>query len=237
MNSSHRSWLLWFELFRSRGGRPVPQVEISKLTEFQRRCLGRSLAIFQVGEAGEGRIARQIRSYKGARITTDYCVALGLFVAEEAHHARVLEALLDALGTNKLTTAWSDVVFTALRRLMGIRFKLLVLMAAEVVGLSFYEVVAGNLEPGPFPSALEQICEDEEDHLLFHADFFQSQLISALERVVFRLLWPVISLLALEVACFDHRHTFMALNVDHKAFMDRGRYLISQASAHCLSES
>lgn len=237
MSSQHRSWPFWLERFRVRVGRQLPQAEAPRLTAFQRRCLGRSLAIFQVGEADEGRIARQIRRYRGPGITTAYGDALGLFVAEEARHARIIAALVTALDAPQLSKAWSDTLFTALRRLMGIRFKLLVLMAAEVVGLSFYQVIARRLAPGPFSAVLEQICEDESDHLLFHADFFQSQLISALDRLVFRLLWPLISLTALAVACFDHRQTFLALEIDKLVFMGQGRQLISQASVHCLSGS
>jgi hypothetical protein len=143
--------------------------------------------------------------------------------------------LVDALAAPRLSAAWTDVLFTALRRLMGIRFKLLVLMAAEVVGLSFYQLIATHLEPGGFRGALEQICQDEKDHLLFHADFFQSQLISALDRLVFRLLWPLISQLALAVACFDHRQTLSSLEIRRLMFLESGRRFISQTSDHCFS--
>jgi hypothetical protein len=171
MNPVHQSWPLWLELFRTRVSRPLPQVEAPTLTALQARRLGRSLAIFQVGEAGEGRIAKQIRCFHGPGITTAYRDALGLFVAEEAPHGRILAVLVDALGASRISAAWTDALFTALRRLMGIRFKLLVLMAAEVAGLSFYQLIATHLGPGRFRAALEQICQDERDHLLFHGDF------------------------------------------------------------------
>jgi hypothetical protein len=235
MSQMQQSWPMWRERFRARVARPLPEIEAPRLTAVQARCLGRSLAIFQVGEAGEGRIAMQIQSYRGPGITRAYCDALGLFVAEEARHGRMLAELVDALAAPRLSAAWTDVLFTALRRLMGIRFKLLVLMAAEVVGLSFYQLIATHLEPGGFRGALEQICQDEKDHLLFHADFFQSQLISALDRLVFRLLWPLISQLALAVACFDHRQTLSSLEIHRLMFLESGRRFISQASDHCFS--
>ena len=235
MSQLQRSWQLWRERFRARVARPLPEVEAPRLTALQARHLGRSLAIFQVGEAGEGRIARQIQRYRGPGITRAYCDALGLFVAEEARHGRMLAELVDALAAPQLSAAWTDVLFTALRRLMGIRFKLLVLMAAEVVGLSFYHLVATHLEPGSFREALEQICQDEKDHLLFHGDFFQSQLISTLDRLVFRLLWPLISQLALGMACFDHRQTLSSLGIHRLLFLNCGRRFISQASDHCFS--
>jgi hypothetical protein len=229
MSLVQRSWQLWLERFQARAARPLPEVEAPRLTALQARPLGRSLAIFQVGEAGEGRIARQIRRYRGPGITTDYLDALGLFVAEEARHGRILAELVDSLGAPRLSAAWADVLFTALRRLMGIRFKLLVLMAAEVVGLSFYQLIATRLEPGRFRAALDQICQDENDHLVFHADFFQSQLISAFDRLAFRLLWPLISQMALAVACFDHRQTFSSLGIHRLMFLDSGKRFISQA--------
>ncbi|OEV25973.1 hypothetical protein AN219_25485, partial [Streptomyces nanshensis] len=58
----------------------------------------------------------------------DYGQAVRLFIAEEQNHARLLARLLTAGGVATLPGHWSDVVFVRLRRLLGLRTELLMLM-------------------------------------------------------------------------------------------------------------
>ena len=228
------SWDQWRDLFLARVSRPIPQVNAQVMAESQKRNLGRSLAIFQLGESGEGRIAKEIMMIQQPGITVAYREALGLFVAEEARHGRILKNLLAALGMGSMHVTWSNTLFTWGRRLIGIRFKLLVLMAAEIVGLSFYQLVSEQIEQGELRAALKQICGDEEDHLCFHADFFRYQLRTRGDRGVFTLFWPLICFMAISMACFDHRDSLRSLGIRKRCYLRKALTYLKDASDHSL---
>lgn len=206
-------WADWRQRFKARTGRPLPEVQSPGLSGQQRRRLARSLAIFELGESGEGRIATEIRFVDRAGIDGMYREALGLFVAEEARHGRILTKLVRTLGGQPLPGAWTNTAFTAGRRLAGVRLKLLVLMAAEVVGISFYTVIQQPLGAGSFRSALEEICGDELDHLDFHADFFHTQINGPLDAAIFSVGWSVVSWLSTATVAIDHHRTLAALGI------------------------
>lgn len=173
--------------------------------------VARSLARFQLGEAGEGRIAHEIWTKRVPGIDDDYRVALGLFVKEEARHARILAGLVLALDGKLLERTWTETLFVASRRLLGIRLKLLVLLVAEVVGIAFYGLLAERVPylRGP----LSEMCRDEDAHLAFHADFFRTQATTAPRRLLFHVAFRLVALAAGTAVLLDHRSTLRALGV------------------------
>ena len=168
-------WSVWKSHFDAFATRPRPEVQVAPpgLGVNQRIALARSLAVFQLGESGEGRIAHEIDRCRLSGIDDTYRAALRRFVAEEGRHGRILADLVRALDGSLLHRTWTDALFTRARRMLGMRLKLVVLLAAEVVGITFYGLLASRLEPSPFQSALEQICADEVHHLAFHGAFFR----------------------------------------------------------------
>jgi hypothetical protein len=127
-------WSEWKRHFEASAGRPFPETDASGdgLPAALGAAVAYSLARFQAGEAGEGRIARRIWGVSLDGIDDDYRLALGLFVREEGRHARILAGLVTSLGGELLRSTWTERLFVGGRRLMGLRLKLLVLLAAEV---------------------------------------------------------------------------------------------------------
>ena len=214
-----------FESYRARfegnRTRPLPAVEAPLVTETQRAALARSLAVFQLGETGEGRIAHQIDRSSLPLVDDDYRASLKLFIAEEGRHARILALMVRALGGKLLEHSWTHRLFVFARGLVDVRFKLLVLLAAEVIAIGFYGLLAGALPGTSMGRALEQICRDERAHFDFHCDFLRGQ--SAFFRWVW---WPLGAAAALTVL-FDHRRTLRAFAVSPA---DAARELLSHVA-------
>lgn len=207
------TWNAWREHFEQNAQRPVPMVEAPELTEDHRVALATSLSRFQLGESGEGRIAHDIDTARLPGIDADYRAALKRFVAEEGRHARVLGLMVNALGGRLLGRQWSERAFVGVRRAFGIRFKLLVLMAAEVIGIAFYGALSTVLPDGSMRRALLQICDDEERHLEFHVDFFRSQRVRPVSAAVLWLAWWPVAMAAGLVVLVDHRRTLGVLGL------------------------
>ncbi|EMS84526.1 hypothetical protein LEP1GSC073_4019 [Leptospira noguchii str. Cascata] len=170
-----------------------------------------SLAIFQLGESGEGRIAKEIDKTILFGIDDFYREALKLFVKEEGRHARILGECIRALKGELIKSNWTEKLFHLGRRLLGIRLKLMVLLAAEVVGICFYKKLSEKIPNGFIKSALLEIVKDEEKHLKFHGDFFRIQVRNIFTKLVFKLLWRFVAFAACITVILDHSNTFRIL--------------------------
>lgn len=221
------SWTQWRTHFEANATRPLPVVDAPALDPVRTHALVRSLAVFQLGESGEGRIAHQIDRVHLDGTDGDYRVALKRFVAEEGRHARILGQMLRGLGGRELESNWTEALFRNGRRLMGVRTKLLVLMSAEVVGMTFYRLILERLPQSGMRGALEQICGDETEHLAFHAAFFHANL-SPAERQAWRAAWWSVCGAALTAVTRDHRETLRAFDISPAELLGAARSAIEQ---------
>ncbi len=228
-------WKPWRSHFETQALRPLPAAprDILEIPPAWRAPLCASLARFQLGEGGEGRIAREIERACLPGIDDDYRAALKLFVREEGRHARMLAGMVRSLGGTLLTASWSERLFVAGRRMMGLRLKLLVLLAAEVIGLGFYALLARRLGTGAIAEQLDQIAADEGMHLEFHADFFRAQVGEA-GRWLFRAGWWSVASLACLVLLVDHRRTLQAMQIPTRTAAGRLLRLIALVDRRVL---
>ncbi|MDY7226613.1 hypothetical protein [Hyalangium rubrum] len=208
-------WSDWRGHFEANRRRPLPEglERGEEIPEAWRPALAASLATFQLGEAGEGRIAHEIDSARLPGIDADYRAALKLFVAEEGRHGRILGFMVRGLGGRLLSRNWTERLFVFGRRLLGLRLKLMVLLVAEVVGGAFYGLLASRLPQGGMRRGLEQICEDEQHHLDFHGDFFARQGWGVATRAAWQALWWSLAMAAMAVVMMDHRRTLKTLGI------------------------
>jgi hypothetical protein len=229
-------WKHWRSHFETQALRPLPAAPadiLLKVPEAWRAPLCASLARFQLGEGGEGRIAREIERATLPGIDDDYRAALKLFVREEGRHARILAGMVRSLGGTLLRASWSERLFVAGRRLMGLRLKLLVLLAAEVIGLGFYALLARRLGACSIGEQLNEIAADEGMHLEFHADFFRGQ-VGGAGRWLFRAAWWSVAGLACAVLLVDHRRTLRALEIPRMTAAGRLLRLIALVDRRVL---
>ena len=122
----------------------------------------KSVQRFQVGESGDG--ANLIAKAGGGA----YGAAVRLFVAEEQNHARMLEHLLRAADQPTISSHWTDAVFVRLRRALGLRLELMVLLIAETVALRYYRALRDGSRDPLTADVADRILRDEERHVPFH---------------------------------------------------------------------
>jgi hypothetical protein len=207
-------WRSWRTEFERAVARPEPAPgPLDEVPARLRASLSRSLARFQIGEAGEGRIAHQIDFAELPGIDADYRASLKLLVREEGRHGRILARLVAGLEGKLLRATWTERLFVHGRRLAGVRLKLLVLLAAEVIGIGFYGLLAERLPGGALSETLREICADETRHLGFHCAFFRVQTRRGAGRLIFRITWWVVASLACCAVLADHRGTLAVLGL------------------------
>ncbi|GAA2600170.1 ferritin-like domain-containing protein [Actinomadura fulvescens] len=174
------------------------------------KALVRSLQRFQVGEAGDG--ANLIRKARGSG-AADYAAAVGLFIAEEKNHARLLGLLLHAAGAPTITHHWSDAIFIRLRRTLGLRVELLVLLVAELIALRYYRALRDGTDDPLTAEVARRIHADEERHVPFHCDRLRNT-----HRGLIAL-WRVLLFGATVVVAGDHGRALAALGVTRRRFV------------------
>ena len=214
MTKQAANWTHWNTFFAARRQRPgvrllADEPQLAAIPA----SVARSLAIFQLGESGGGTVVEQARHSRLACVDDDYAKAVALFVAEEHRHAELLACCVRALRGRLLERNWTARLFVSGRRLMGLRLKVMVLLAAEVVGICYYQLLAAALPDSELRSVLREIASDEKAHLRFHCDFLRSQLRTELRRRIFVIAWRTLMLAAALVVLLDHRAALRDLGI------------------------
>lgn len=225
-NNVSVNWTRWAILFSARRHRPMPQPSDDQSHHPWSAALANSLAVFQLGESGGGTIIQQAKRSPLHGIDPAYCKSVKWFVDEEHRHAEILAGCVQALGGQCIQHNWTAKLFVIGRRLIGLRLKVLVLLAAEVVGLCYYKLLAMRLPAGQIRDSLEELANDEEAHLKFHSDFLRLYVQGILPGLVFSLVWRLVTYTAAIVVIIDHRHALKQMDIPHKLVWQRWMFLV-----------
>lgn len=220
MNDGNPNWRGWLEVFQGRAARRLPPLDADLDYTQLPRSLARSMAVFQLGESGGGSVVGQARHSRLAGIDEHYTHALDLFVREEHRHANLLAICVRLAGGKLVRRNWTARLFVFGRRLMGLRLKILVLLAAEVVGLCFYRLIATRLPPCRMRDTLLEIVGDEHSHMQFHCAFFERQVRTPLGRMLFLAGWRALMCCAGAVVLIDHRRTLRDMSISVREFRE-----------------
>lgn len=207
-------WHFWREQLEQKANRPLPAVSApGGFTPKQARLVLRSLRKFQLGESGEGRIAHEIDEVRWPGVDADLRALIKLWVREEGRHARILGQMVKAQGGTLLRKDWSARGFEMARRLLGVRFKLLVALAAEVAGTAFYGLLSRALRPCELKAALAELESDEELHLAFQSEIFGMFATTAAKYFLIQIAWIVLGLGVSALVFWDHAATLGAVGI------------------------
>lgn len=208
------NWRGWRDFFAARSARPAPQIlaDDPQLASVP-KSVARSLAVFQLGESGGGTVIEQASKTTISEVDEHYAEAMALFVAEEHRHAELLACCVRALRGKLIRRNWTARLFVVGRRLIGLRLKVMVLLAAEVVGICYYHLLSSRLPDGELKSLLTEIVWDEKSHLQFHCCFLRGQVQNPFSRIVFIAAWRLLMFAAAVVVLIDHRHALQDLGI------------------------
>lgn len=132
--------------------------------------LRRSLEQFQLGDGGGPAtlIAWNVEKLYGnsdaARDLVDR------WFAEEEEHARLLKKAVDRFGGTCIDRHWSFSVFCGMRRWLGVRFELTILLLTEIVSTVYYRLIRRRCGDEPLRAMCRLIMRDEAGHVAFHRD-------------------------------------------------------------------
>ncbi|HEU0256689.1 MAG TPA: ferritin-like domain-containing protein [Microbacteriaceae bacterium] len=173
------------------------------LTTRQRRALVRSFQRFELGEGGDG-----VHLLAKARAAGDpaYTRALELLVVEEQKHSALFGVGLRRMKAPSLRGHWSDVAFTRLRRLLGLRTELALFLIAEAVAIEYFEALADSAPDPVLRGIGERIRTDEREHLRFQVDRLRVGFADAsrVTKAIAGAAWWVVAVGAASVLCVDH---------------------------------
>lgn len=164
-----RPFAFWVQHFEHNRRRllPIPWSDTSRLDPDEHRAVGDSIATFQLGETGEGSFL------KAAAVRTGdpgYVRAVELFVAEEGRHARELGRFMEREGIPFRRHHWTNGVFRALRKLLGLELCVVVLVTAETIACVYYRALRDATASPVLRALCAQILRDEAAHVAFQEE-------------------------------------------------------------------
>ena len=213
--SRHARWLTYFE---GRHGQALDApFEAPFMGLHGRAAVARSIARFELGESGDG---ERIRRLAWATGDAAYARAIELFIAEEQQHARWLGILRERFGGEPLRSHWSDAAFVVLRHGGGLRREICVLLAAELVALSYYRVLPLAYDDPLLHAVCRRVLRDERGHVAFHRATLGDELASmrAPARAAARVAWRAFVATTAAVVAWDHRAVLELAGVSRRDF-------------------
>jgi hypothetical protein len=204
-----QTWLGYFEGNERADSAPAASLFAEVPAEL-RAPLAVSLGRFQLGESAGGKIHDDMRTHCDRALDAAARRSVQLYIEEEWRHARELALIIHALGGTLQSAHWTNGAFTACRRILGLRTKMMTLAIAEVIGIVYYRALASGVGSPALAVSLRRIANEESRHLDFQAAFFQRAIalspawLRAPYRLLLRALMLALFVAALGVLLVDH---------------------------------
>lgn len=208
-------WVEYFKLNHDQR-RVVPWQQGVQVSEGIRADFAKSLQRFQLGESGDGRCLRR----NALAESPEYREALEWFIREEQEHARLMGCMLDALKEPRLEWHWTDWGFEKVRRLMGLKMEIMVLLVAEMIAKRYFRALREGMKDEVIQGMAAQIGHDEEGHLAFQVDFLRQAFEgrSFILRVLVAGIWRVMFRVACLLVWWDHGRLLRHCGVTAEGF-------------------
>jgi hypothetical protein len=181
--------------------------------------LVKSLEQFQLGDGGGPACliawnADRLRSSSEGAATV-----IDMWFAEEREHARLLGAAVERMGGHCIRGHWSFTAFCLVRRYVGVRLELTVLLLTEIVSSVYYRLMRRHGRDVPLREMCRLILRDEAGHIAFHRDRLAH---AARGRAAYGKVWEirfrVLGLAASSMLWVNHAPALKALGATRSEF-------------------
>ncbi len=164
-----KSWIQRFQ--RNHANRPEPDwnAPVNLPLTALKRVLS-SLEQFELGDGGGPASLIAFNAPTFSKSSDDIGQIVDLWFAEEREHSRLLGRAVKRFGGRKLSGHWSFSAFCGIRRILGVRFELEVLLLTEIVSTAYYRVLRRHIDDTPLEQMCDLILRDESGHVAFHRD-------------------------------------------------------------------
>lgn len=227
------NWRRYFEWNRDRA-EEIPWDREIQVEPQLRQPLIESLRHFQLGESGDGLHIRHSARQTGDE---DYAGNVDLFIAEEQRHSRWMGEILRRLKVPLMKQHWSNDAFIRLRRLLGLKHELLILLVAEMIAKRYFRALRDGTQDVTLKAVFSRILSDEEGHLAFHIDYLQHEFaqVSLVRRGLIRIVWRVIFRGTCTVVLLGHGRVLRRCGVSPLQFWWDAGLIFDEVAAAILS--
>lgn len=184
---SYQEWVSYFE----KNYTERLQIDFSQekmLSEEERDLIFPSVRAFQKGEGSDGvHLLKTVDIFVKKGGEPEYREAMVWFVREENQHSQYLKKYMDFYQEKGLKRSFLDDAFRRLRKLMGLKCEITVLVTAEMIALTYYDALANCTDSPVLKSICHQMLHDELPHIMFQSytlSHFQNRLPDKLLRIL-----------------------------------------------------
>lgn len=184
---TYREWLSYFE----KNYTQRLQIDFSHekiLSQEERELIFPSIRAFQKGEGSDGvHLLKTVDAFVKSGGEPEYREAMVWFVREENQHSQYLKKYMDFYQEKVLKRSFLDDAFRRLRKLMGLKCEITILVTAEMIALTYYDALAKCTDSPVLKGICNQMLHDELPHIMFQSytlSHFKNRLPDKLVRIL-----------------------------------------------------
>lgn len=188
INLDYDGWLILFEKNDKRR-LFIDENLPGTLSNEEKKLISASIASFQRGEYSEGRTLRKSAEVFSIKYNEPlYPKVINLFIREENFHSKYLASFMKREGIPIRSKHFLDKIFRSIRKLRGIESEIITLVTAEIIALTYYNVLGQATSSDMLKKICKQMLHDEIPHVVFQSytisHFRQTKLLNIRRRLL-----------------------------------------------------
>lgn len=166
---NYTRWIQHFE--RNQKNRAEPNwSDAITIPKRKIKPLLKTLAEFQLGDGGGPCCLIAFNADRYLNRSEKLNRIVDMWFNEEAEHARLLGKALDRFDGEQIKSHWSFSAFCIVRKWLGVRLELQILLLTELVSTAYYRLLQRHVHDPAIHQMCHLILRDECGHVDFHRD-------------------------------------------------------------------